>query len=77
MCGRPAGPKSPNLKKIWEAACHPFRKTPTASRRSNGIGNKLFEQVTAEEWVTHAAGGNLKRILRDLSLEGSERGKMS
>ena len=37
----------------------------------------LFEQVTAEEWVTQAAGGNLKRISRGLSSEVSERGRMS
>src|SRR6185295_13642205 len=52
MCGRQPGPKSPNLKKVWEEAFHPFRKRHTALRRSNEIGNKLFAQVTAEEWVT-------------------------
>jgi hypothetical protein len=77
MCGRQAGPKSPNLKKMLEEAFHPFRKRHTASLRSNGIGNKLFEQVTAEEWVTQAAGGNLKHISRGLSSEVSERGRMS
>ena len=59
---------------MLEEAIHPFRKRHTASLRSNGIGNKLFEQVTAEEWVTQAAGGNLKRISRGFSLEVSERG---
>jgi len=39
--------------------------------------NKLFEQVTAEEWVTQAAGGNLKHISQGLSSEVSERGRMS
>ena len=52
MCGRQPGPKSPNLKKVWGEAFHPFRKRHTASRRSSEIGNKLFAQVTAEEWVT-------------------------
>ena len=52
MCGRQPGPKSPNLKKVWEEAFHPFRKRHTASLRSSEIGNKLFAQVTAEEWVT-------------------------
>jgi hypothetical protein len=52
-----------------EEVFHPSRKRHTASLRSNGIGNKLFEQVTAEKWVTQAAGGNLKRISRGLSLE--------
>src|SRR6185295_6412542 len=52
MCGRQPGPKSPNLKKVLEEAFHPFRKRHTASLRSNGIGNTLFAQVTAEEWVT-------------------------
>ena len=51
MCGRQPGPKSPNLKKVWEEAFHPFRKRHTALRRSNEIGNKLFAQVIAEEWV--------------------------
>lgn len=58
-------------------AFHPFRKRHTALRRSNRIGNKLFEQVTAEERVTQAAGGNLKRSSRRLSLEVSERRRMS
>jgi hypothetical protein len=62
---------------MLEEAFHPFRKRHTAALRSNGIGNKLFEQVTAEEWVTQAAGGNLKRISPGLSSEVSERGKMS
>src|SRR6185436_19378945 len=52
MCGRQPWTKSPNLKKVWEEAFHPFRKRHTALRRSNEIGNKLFAQVTAEEWVT-------------------------
>jgi hypothetical protein len=58
-------------------AFHPFRKRHTALRRSNGIENKLFEQVTAEEWVTQASGGNLKRISRGPSLKVSERRRMS
>ena len=67
MCGRQAGPESPNLKKILEEAFHLFRKRHTASLRSKGNGNKPCEQFTAEEWVTQAVGGNLNRISLDLS----------
>ena len=67
MCGKQAGPKSPNLKKMLGEAFHPFHKRPTAPPRSKGIVNKLFEQVTAEEWMTQTACGNLKRISRGLS----------
>jgi hypothetical protein len=58
-------------------AIHPFRKKHTASLRSNGIGNKLFEQVTAEERVVQTTGSNLKRISRDFSSKVLERGRMS
>lgn len=44
MCGKQAGQKSPNLKKMLEQVFHLFRKRPTASRKSKGIVNKLFEQ---------------------------------
>ena len=75
MCGRQAGPRSPNLKKILEEAFHPFRKRHTASRRSKGIGNTLFEQVTEEERVAQTTGSNLKRISRGLSIRGVGEGK--
>jgi hypothetical protein len=77
MCGKQAGLKSPNLKKMLGEAFHLCLKRHTASRRSNGIVNKLFDQITTEEWVTQAACGNLKCISRGLSLEVSERGRMS
>jgi hypothetical protein len=58
---------------MWEEAFHPLRKRRTALLRSNGIGDKLFDQVTAEECMAQAAGGNLKPMSRGLSWEVSER----
>jgi hypothetical protein len=49
MCGKQAGLKSQNSRKMPEEVIHPFLKKHTASRRSNGIRNTLFEQFAAEE----------------------------
>src|SRR5580765_4992618 len=74
MCGRQAGPKWPNLKKMLEEAFHPFRKKHTAPLRSNENGEKLFEQITAEERGPKLSAATWS-VFHKTSLRRSRRGE--